>query len=153
MGLQGVCFGVTNGSVWMWYGSPGNLPISSKSSGYSSFISSLVLTILIFLAMSAGCIMDLFHSCNYGSRIGSWIQNGQLLCCVVLWILIVDVPLSWDNLLHLRLQSLLVGGIQVLVLHPGVVIGTLFHMIGEHCLHLLQCKSLLLQAALCPYLT
>ena len=40
MGLHGVCFGVTFGSTWMWYGSPGNLPIPSKMSGYSCKICS-----------------------------------------------------------------------------------------------------------------
>ena len=44
-----------DGSVWMWYGSPGNLPIPSKRLGYCSLICSLFLTILIFLAVSSHC--------------------------------------------------------------------------------------------------
>ena len=62
MGLQGVCFGVTCGSVQMWYGSPGNQPIPSNSSGYFSLICSLVLTILVFFAVSSCCIMGPFHT-------------------------------------------------------------------------------------------
>ena len=58
MDLQGVCFGVMDASVQMWYDSSGNLPIPSKSSGYCSLICFLVLTILIFLVVSY-CIMGL----------------------------------------------------------------------------------------------
>ena len=82
MGLQGVCFGVTDGSEWMWYGSPGNLPIPSKSSGYSSLICSLVLTILIFFAVSPYCIMGPFCAIMY-----PWLANtdpdwaASVLCC------------------------------------------------------------------------
>ena len=59
IGLQGVWFCEMGGSALMWYGSPGNLPIPSKSSGYCSLICSLVLTILIFLGVSSHCIMGL----------------------------------------------------------------------------------------------
>ena len=47
------------GFVQMWYGSPGSLFIPSKNSGYCSLTCSLVLTILIFLAVSSHCIMGL----------------------------------------------------------------------------------------------
>ena len=50
-------------------------------------------------------------------------------------------------------ESHLVGDTQVWVLHPGVVTGKLSLMTGGHCLLPLQCKSLLLQVALCLCLT
>ena len=43
MGLQGVCLGVIDGFVWIWYGSPGKQPMPLKSSGYCSWICSFVL--------------------------------------------------------------------------------------------------------------
>ena len=51
MGLQGVCLGVMDRTVWMWYGSPGNLPMPSNSYRYCSWICSFVLTILIFFGV------------------------------------------------------------------------------------------------------
>ena len=59
MGLQGVCLDVMEGFVWIWYGSPGNQPMPSKSSGYCSLICSFDLTILIFFGVSSQHIMGL----------------------------------------------------------------------------------------------
>ena len=59
MGLQGVCLGIMDGFVWIWYGSPGNLPMPSNRSGYCSLICSFLLTILIFFAVSYWGIMGL----------------------------------------------------------------------------------------------
>ena len=95
----GVCFGVMDGSMQMWYGSPGNLPIPSKS----SLIWPLVLTILIFLAAYSYCIMGL-HCAIIGPQLATmdpkW-PSSVPGCCVM--DPDVYVPLSWDNPLHLTL--------------------------------------------------
>ena len=44
IGWQGVCLGVTLGSICIWYGGPGKLPIPSKTSGYTHRIWSLLVT-------------------------------------------------------------------------------------------------------------
>ena len=59
MGLQGVYLGIIDGFVWIWCGSPGNLPVSSSSSGYCSLICSFVLKILIFFGVSSWGSMGL----------------------------------------------------------------------------------------------
>ena len=51
MGLHGVCLGVMDGLRWIWYGSPGNLPMPLKSSGYCSWICSFDFTILTVLGV------------------------------------------------------------------------------------------------------
>ena len=51
MGLQGVCLGVMDGLVWIWYGSPWNWPMPLKSSGYCSWIWSFDFTILTLLGV------------------------------------------------------------------------------------------------------
>ena len=43
---QGVCLGVTVGSICIWLGGPGKLPIPSKTSGYSHRICYLLVTSL-----------------------------------------------------------------------------------------------------------
>ena len=45
-GLQGICFSCTLGSRCMVYGGPGNLPISSKTSGQCFIIGSLLVIFL-----------------------------------------------------------------------------------------------------------
>ena len=59
MGLQGVCLGVMDGFIWMWYGSPGNQPMPSKGSWHCSWICSFDFMIHIFFSVSSWGILDL----------------------------------------------------------------------------------------------
>ena len=109
MGLWGVCFSVTDGSVWMLYGLPGNLSIPWRVLDtvlwfapwfWQSWFSLLCLFVALWVNFLQLWIQNWLI----------WIPNGQLLCyVVVLWIQVVHVSLSWDNLLHLRFRVILGG--------------------------------------------
>ena len=60
MGLHGVCFSVTVGSTWIWYGGPGNFPMPLKTYGYSCrFAFDWWLVWVVLICCSGGCGVDL----------------------------------------------------------------------------------------------
>ena len=54
IGEQGVCLGGMLGSTWIWQSGPRNLPIPSKTSGYSHRIISLLVISLGTCVLAAG---------------------------------------------------------------------------------------------------
>ena len=150
MGLQGICLGVMDRFVWIWYGSPGNWSMPSKSSGYCSLICSFDLMILIFFGVSSWGIMGSEVVIMDSEFEFGWTSFMPCCCCV-------DVDCACMSFLGysaaLDMRFALGESTQAGVLYLEIVIERLPLITGGHCLLPLQCSSLLLQVVLCLCLT
>ena len=123
MGLQGVCLGVMDRLRWIWYGSPGNLPMPLKSSGYCSWICSFDFTIWTLLGVFPWGTVE-------------W-EVGRMD--------VVDCACTsfWDDQLHLIWVLLWGEDILIWVWPQEVVVEKLFVVTREHYLLPFQYRSLL----------